>query len=591
MGKEIASMYATLGVKDTNFKKGLNDAKGLMSKLNNSKLGQITQELTGFSLSSIGAAGAVAMVTKELVKMVTGASTYITSIEDMSRLLGISAEDTSRLVQASDDLFISQDKLNTAMLAASRQGIDVSIKGLRALSDQYLSLNPGTERAQFLMKTFGRSGSDMGKLMEVGADGIDAATQAISGGLIVTDKAIQQNIIYKQVLDDINDTMEGIKTQVGTGLMLPVILLFRPEKGLEYAIQAQNELDAAGKKVQYDMWGLNKAFADYSDTLVDATKADKENTQAKQAAAEAIEAMNKANQGALAGIGQFTALQNDLNSILEDLNTKRSDEAAALAKSTAGYWAYDAAGSAVYKELQRVNGEIKGFNDPENPAAVQTLIEKQASLREELSKHKLIWGQNSEEVNKHKTALEEIDAQIEATKNAAELKTKTILLGYIQERMAADGVLTNEETEWLINQGIQWGIYSQSALTAYRVASYEADQFALHRSAAEGDHVVHVQIQYDDPGYTPPPSTQTSPGTGGHSSHQPTQPIGGYASGGDFIVPPGFPNDSYPMRVQSGERVTVTPQGQSQSGITATQMEAMFSRLATEIITGVSKGR
>ncbi|GAB1444333.1 hypothetical protein MASR2M39_31850 [Ignavibacteriales bacterium] len=33
------------------------------------------------------------------------------------------------------------------------------------------------------------------------------------------------------------------------------------------------------------------------------------------------------------------------------------------------------------------------------------------------------------------------------------------------------------------------------------------------------------------------------------------------ASGGDFIVPPGFPNDSYPMLVQSGERVKVTPSG------------------------------
>ncbi len=34
-----------------------------------------------------------------------------------------------------------------------------------------------------------------------------------------------------------------------------------------------------------------------------------------------------------------------------------------------------------------------------------------------------------------------------------------------------------------------------------------------------------------------------------------------FASGGDFIVPSGFPNDSYPMLVQSGERVRVTPTG------------------------------
>jgi hypothetical protein len=36
-------------------------------------------------------------------------------------------------------------------------------------------------------------------------------------------------------------------------------------------------------------------------------------------------------------------------------------------------------------------------------------------------------------------------------------------------------------------------------------------------------------------------------------------PAPGSASGTDFIVPMGYPGDSYPLRVQSGERVTVTP--------------------------------
>lgn len=42
----------------------------------------------------------------------------------------------------------------------------------------------------------------------------------------------------------------------------------------------------------------------------------------------------------------------------------------------------------------------------------------------------------------------------------------------------------------------------------------------------------------------------------------------GFATGADFIVPPGYPNDSYPMRVQSGEHVTVTPAGQTRGGDT-----------------------
>jgi len=40
----------------------------------------------------------------------------------------------------------------------------------------------------------------------------------------------------------------------------------------------------------------------------------------------------------------------------------------------------------------------------------------------------------------------------------------------------------------------------------------------------------------------------------------------GMAKGGAFVVPPGFPNDSYPMLVQSGETVMVWPQGKNVRG-------------------------
>jgi hypothetical protein len=53
----------------------------------------------------------------------------------------------------------------------------------------------------------------------------------------------------------------------------------------------------------------------------------------------------------------------------------------------------------------------------------------------------------------------------------------------------------------------------------------------------------------------------------------PPQQGPGYASGANFIVPPGYPNDTFPMRVQSGERVIVQPAAEasksdSGSGVT-----------------------
>lgn len=50
------------------------------------------------------------------------------------------------------------------------------------------------------------------------------------------------------------------------------------------------------------------------------------------------------------------------------------------------------------------------------------------------------------------------------------------------------------------------------------------------------------------------------------------------AGGGSFIVPPGFPNDSYPLLVESGERVTVNPT--SQTGMESRLLKSIDRKLA-----------
>jgi hypothetical protein len=68
---------------------------------------------------------------------------------------------------------------------------------------------------------------------------------------------------------------------------------------------------------------------------------------------------------------------------------------------------------------------------------------------------------------------------------------------------------------------------------------------------------------------TPKPGTgQWSVGPTGQSQWIPA--VYFYARGGSFIIPSGYPNDSYPLgpnaRGQSGEKVTITPVGQKSAG-------------------------
>ena len=221
------------------------------------------KQLTGFSLGAAGAIAAGVAAFKAIIdytkQAVSETNDYVTSVSDMSRVLGISTEETSRLIQASDDLFISQDKLNAALLAASRKGIDVSITGLKSLSSQYLALNPGVERAQFLMQTFGRSGADMGKLMEQGADGIQKATDAIADNLVVTGKSAEDVKKYKQTVDELGDTWQGVKYTVGEKV-IPVLtdlmkVVTNNENVWQFFKRVNNEAKAANPAM--DAWSAS----------------------------------------------------------------------------------------------------------------------------------------------------------------------------------------------------------------------------------------------------------------------------------------------------------------------------------------------
>lgn len=204
--------------------KAVDKASGEINKVTGAgnKLAEGFKSLTGFSLGAGAAMAAVGVGVKFLQQAVDETVKYATEIDNMSRLLGISTEETSRLVQASDDLFISQEKLSSALQAATRQGIDVSIEGLKKLSDQYLALPAGIERSEFVLKTFGRSGAEMGKLMEAGAAGIDAATAAIADNMVITDKSYKEIMDYKRSVDDLNDSWQGVKYTIGTAVIPPL---------------------------------------------------------------------------------------------------------------------------------------------------------------------------------------------------------------------------------------------------------------------------------------------------------------------------------------------------------------------------------
>ena len=217
LDKQVKGLQGQTGVK------GLNKTLGDLD----SKFKSVTGVSLGFATAAGAAGAAVSGLIKFMSDAVNETVAYATEIDNMSRLLGLSTEETSRLVQASDDLFISQETLTSGLQAATRKGIDVSIEGLKKLADEYNSLPEGVTRSKFVLDTFGRSGAEMGKLMEQGAEGIEAATDAINDNLIITDQSMDSIMNYKRSVDNLNDAWFGLKVTIGQQVIPQLDLLVR----------------------------------------------------------------------------------------------------------------------------------------------------------------------------------------------------------------------------------------------------------------------------------------------------------------------------------------------------------------------------
>jgi len=95
----------------------------------------------------------------------------------------------------------------------------ITVDTLADLSDEYLRLAPGTERNTWLIEKFGRSGLQMARLMETGGEKIREMSEAIEDDLILTEDAIKVQEEYRVAVDELEDAVSGLKTQLGLALM------------------------------------------------------------------------------------------------------------------------------------------------------------------------------------------------------------------------------------------------------------------------------------------------------------------------------------------------------------------------------------
>ena len=200
---DIAINIVKAGTGDVEAVKSLNSLK--------SAVGSVTTVFGALG----GAALAVNSVYQNTLKVFID---YASQIRDLSRVTGMGAEETSKLVQAADDLDITFESLSKSLWNASKKGIDVSVASLSAMADEFVKIENPAQQAVYLTEKFGKSGADMGKLLKLGADGVNDYVDSIEGSLVLTEEQIHNSEMARLALDSMADAWEGVKVAIGSAI-------------------------------------------------------------------------------------------------------------------------------------------------------------------------------------------------------------------------------------------------------------------------------------------------------------------------------------------------------------------------------------
>jgi len=399
---------------------------------------------------------------------------YAEQVKNMSRSLGASAEETSRIIQVADDVRISYDSLKMAMKEAQKDGIEPNIDNLAKLSDAYLSLPPGVQRTQFAIDKFGsKAGPEMEKLLVKGSGAIRDYSAAIDENMIMTEQGIKNSDDYQRKIDDLNDSVTALSMSIGEKLV-PVMT--------DAATMANANVtafttfgDVLSGKVKLNDWAASIINAnnvyedtgdiieDNTDTLIDNSDAVTDNKKAIEASKDAL----KDYQDALKAVSEEN-LDNESTSrkIADDRKQYEEDHKKALEEQAEAQREL-AAAEAEWREAGEANQRLR-----------EDVTFAQHDLNDAIAKY----GENSDEAAKARRKLDDAmaatsegDVKIAEAQAAYDETTKSLqaleiesmkardsmIYDMIATKLAVDG-LTDSELKALDAYAVSKGIKSQA---------------------------------------------------------------------------------------------------------------------------------
>jgi len=583
MGKQVASLSVEIGADTSKLEAGLAKTKaGLTSTA--SATGGLKDMMSGLGISlptlGFAALGAgVAAAGKFIMDSVKDVTAYNREVGILSKNLSLSADETARIIQVADDFGISMGSVTTALQFATKNGFAPSVENLAKLADRMATIQDPTQRAAELVKIFGRNWDELTPLLNAGGDAIRSGAAAIEDGLIPTEAAIQKSRELFIAQDKLNDSWTALKNKVGNEVTPALIQAVDALNNWGKILTVQDPIIqkiAASSDTYADAL---KAVADYGAKNTVAveimTEADWENARATQAMVDKTKLGSKEIDGWTSSLRVVTPYVYEFASSIRDTDHALRDEnnEMRLVNEAAQKLADEGFKQLQYAMAGELDDAAKGFTERMGELGTNTrILENKIS---ELEKRKYLTGAQKQELADLKAQLEDVEKSRQAEKTTFDETSARIIFDLMQERLAVDGVIDTEDLAALTNYATKTGLIGEASVAA-SLLMQQAWIDAKGDAKLYGDKVLEIigfiksiptdvnvdlwiKIHQDViAGNISPSGAPPGPGYvwDGHKWVKK-----GGASGMSMVVPPGYHNDSFPVFAQSGERVTITSAG------------------------------
>jgi hypothetical protein len=383
---------------------------------------------------------------------VGAAQKYAGTVRDLSAVSGTSAEESSRLLQVLDDFQVSAEDVNTAVRKMTQQGLVPTTESLAQLSDEYLAINDPMERNKFILDNLGKSGLQWTNVLKQGGDAIRQLSDGVSENLILTNQEVTQMELWRLKMDSVSDSIEGMKIQLGIGLVgvldgstaaiqKHAQELFKQAEGYEF----NSNMTGRYTEAQQAAWkeAVRQATEQHymAEGIDTATESFEDQTDAVKEDEEAIKAISDANQQFLRVLGDVGGELTTYKEGVEEVNEQFGESE----------YVTD-----LYK--QRLDELLQTYRDGDS-----TQKEYLDGVKELQSDYQ----DGTFAAQEQQKAVSALGAEYQAAKDK-------IVLSIVEMKLAQDG-WTNEELGAYLKVGEQLGVFTQDQIAAASAAVETAD--------------------------------------------------------------------------------------------------------------------